>query len=233
MAGNLELAKEKYRRHAAHYDQVGAPALGAAFQREAVALLRLGAGDVVVDVGCGTGSNFPLIEAAIGETGRLIGIDLSREMLERARGRVAANGWTNVRLINASAEEAQIQAEADAVLFSFAHDVLQSPRALRNVFQHAKPGARVAACGIKWAPWWSFPLNYFIYQLAWQYQTTYEGLARPWAHLAEFVSHLDVSLRAFGTVYVASGTTPGAAQREEANRSKERSIGRGASHPGC
>jgi len=231
MRANLELAREKYRRHAAYYDRVAAPALGAAFQREAVALLRLEAGDVVVDVGCGTGSNFPFIESAIGETGRLMGIDLSPEMLEQARARAAAKSWTNVTLINTSAEEAHIGEEADALLFSFTHDVLQSPRALRNIFRHAKRGARVAACGIKWAPWWSFPLNYFVWQLASQYQTTYEGLSRPWARLADFVPDLDVRLRAFGTVYVASGAAPGAGELVARTAQQGAPLGCGARPP--
>ena len=41
--------------------------------------------DTVVDVGCGTGLSFALIEAAIGATGKVIGVEPSADMLERAR----------------------------------------------------------------------------------------------------------------------------------------------------
>lgn len=206
MRSQHERAREKYRRHAPWYDTVAAPLLGSAYQREAVSLLRLRPGDVVVDVACGTGSNFALIEQGIGDTGRLIGIDLSPEMLERARGRVVSHGWSNVTLINAPAEEARIDQSVDAFLFSFAHDVLQSPDALGNLFQHAAPATRIAACGIKWAPPWNFPLNFFIFQLAQQYHTVDQGLSEPWRHLRAFSSDLEVGFRAFETVYVAWGT---------------------------
>ncbi len=206
MSTQRQLVKELYRLHAPWYDSVAAPALGSSFQHEAVSYLRLKPGDVVVDVACGTGSTFTLIKQKIGETGHLIGIDLSPEMLQQARARVVANGLTNVLLINASAKEAQFEKTADAILFSFAHDVLQSSRTLHNLFQHATPGARVAACGIKLAPWWNIPLNYFIYQIAWKYHTVHKGLLQPWSCLERFVSDLKVKVKAFGTIYVAFGT---------------------------
>ena len=206
MSTQRQLVRELYRHHAPWYDSVAAPALGSSFQLEAVSYLRLKPGDVVVDVACGTGSTFTLIKQKIGETGHLIGIDLSPEMLQQARACVVANGLTNVSLINAPAEEAQFNETADAFLFSFAHDVLQSSRTLHNLFQRATPGARVAACGIKLAPWWNIPLNYFIYQIAWKYHTEHKGLLEPWGCLERFVSDLKVKVKAFGTIYVAFGT---------------------------
>ncbi len=70
---------------------------------EAVAQLRLEAGDVVLDVACGTGLNFPFVEAGIGPEGILIGLDYSSGMLAKARRKVKRKGWGNVRLIRADA----------------------------------------------------------------------------------------------------------------------------------
>lgn len=215
-----QLVREIYRQHAIWYDTIAAPMLGSIFQLEAVSALRLNPGDVAVDVACGTGSNFTLIEQRIGDAGFLIGIDLSPEMLQQAHACVVAHGWTNVSLINASAEEAQFREKADAFLFSFAHDALQSTRALFNLFQRAKPGARVAACGLKCAPWWNFPLNYFVYQIAWQYHTIHDGLSEPWKHLAQFTSNLEVRVRAFETIYVAYGIVGVDGRTEEQNTKK-------------
>jgi ubiquinone/menaquinone biosynthesis C-methylase UbiE len=209
MNSHHELTRAKYRQHAPWYNSVAAPLLGASYQREAVSLLHLSAGDAVVDVACGTGSNFPLIEQEIRHTGHLIGVDLSPEMLRQARARVVSHGWTNVTLINAPAEEVQIHDTVNAFLFSFAHDVLQSSYALRNLLQYATPGTSVAACGIKWAPWWNLPLNLLIFQIARQYHTLHAGLSEPWGHLAAFVSNLEIKLRAFEMVYVACGTLNG------------------------
>ncbi|WP_104177425.1 class I SAM-dependent methyltransferase [Cryobacterium sp. Y50] len=68
-----------------------------------VALLALRAGDTVLDLGCGTGLNLALLVDAAGPSGTVIGLDRSPEMLEIARRRVEANGWTSVRLIKADA----------------------------------------------------------------------------------------------------------------------------------
>ena len=64
-----------------------------AYRRRAVAALHLGLGDTVVEMCCGTGLNFPLLQAAVGPAGRIIGVDLTDAMLDGARRRVERNGW--------------------------------------------------------------------------------------------------------------------------------------------
>jgi SAM-dependent methyltransferase len=112
-------ALEQYRRAASGYDRH--MRRFARWQRLAVERLELRSGEAVIDVACGTGVNFPLLQAEVGPTGRIVGIDLSPEMLARARDRVAAEGWRNVTLIEAAVEEAHIEERADAALFSFTH----------------------------------------------------------------------------------------------------------------
>jgi demethylmenaquinone methyltransferase/2-methoxy-6-polyprenyl-1,4-benzoquinol methylase len=68
-----------------------------------VALLKLSVGDTVLDVGCGTGLNFALLVDAVGPSGTVVGLDRSPKMLEMARRRVEANGWTCVCLVKADA----------------------------------------------------------------------------------------------------------------------------------
>jgi len=53
------------------------------YRHRAVSELRLQPGDVVLDIGCGTGMSFRPIREAIGAEGRLVGIDPSPEMLAR------------------------------------------------------------------------------------------------------------------------------------------------------
>lgn len=55
-------------------------------------------GMTVVDVGCGTGASFPSLVNAVGARGRVIGVDASRGMLDKARARVRRNSWQNVPL---------------------------------------------------------------------------------------------------------------------------------------
>lgn len=209
MPPNRRLAIDRYRTYAETYDREQSRNPNAEHnRRRVVELLRLRQGHVVLDVGCGTGLNLALIEDAIGPEGRIIGIDLSPEMLARARERVASNGWQNVTLIEAPIEEAGIPGVADAALFCFTHDILQAPAALENVFRHLKPGARVASLGYKWAPWWTGPWNYVIWNFTRYSVTTRENFGKPWRHLQRFVPNLSVETAFLGAIYFAWGTTP-------------------------
>lgn len=206
MTPRTRSALAKYRRHAARYDATTAPT--AHIRREAISLLELHDDVTVVDVGCGTGLSFPLIKDAIGTRGRLIGIEQSPEMLAIARRRVEAAGWTDVTLIEAPAEDAAIPTPVDAFLFHFAHDVLRSDAALDNLLAHARPGARVAAAGMKYFPWWLGPANLYILVKARPYVTTLEGFGRPWSLLEARIPAFAVSSALFGSCYVGGGTCP-------------------------
>src|SRR3989304_5545577 len=141
MPANRQVALKKDRRAAGFYARAVARR-SERDRRRVIGLLRLRPGAVVFDVGCGTGLSFPLIEKAIGPGGRIVGIDQSGEMLGEGREEVGASGWQNVTLIEAPVEEADIGDEADAVLLCFTHDILQTRRALENVFRPVKAEAR-------------------------------------------------------------------------------------------
>ena len=201
-----EAALRKYRAHAGYYD---APyrLLTQESRRRNITRLGLNERDTVIDAGCGTGFSFPIIEEAIGPTGTIVGIEQSAEMLQQARQQVDHQGWRNVLLIHAPVEEATIPVEADAAIFYTTHDIMRTPRALENVKAHLKPGARVLAAGIKWAPWWAVATNLRTLRMARQFCTTLEGMSRPWNHLECLLSELHVEqgiFHGFG-VYVALG----------------------------
>jgi demethylmenaquinone methyltransferase/2-methoxy-6-polyprenyl-1,4-benzoquinol methylase len=175
------------------------------WQAKAVERLALRPGQTVIDVACGTGLLFDLLEAGVGPEGRIVGIDLSPDMLAQARARVAAHGWDNVTLIEAPVEEARIDVQADAALFSFTHDVLQSPAAVDNVVAHLKPGARVASVGGKLGARWNVLVNLFVQRAARNYMTTFRGLDRPWRELERHTGPLEHRDLALGGAYLAWG----------------------------
>ena len=88
---------ETYRKKAKRYDITSrfypVPGYPQRAQRlRAVQALGLRRGDSVVDVACGTGLNFPLIEEAVGPEGRIVGVDLTDAMLAQAQHRIETNG---------------------------------------------------------------------------------------------------------------------------------------------
>ncbi|WP_218221849.1 class I SAM-dependent methyltransferase [Nesterenkonia sp. Act20] len=70
-------------------------------------MLELGQGEQVLDIGCGTGMNFPLLQERVGPTGFVIGVDRSASMLAQARRRASREKWDNVILIQADATTMQ------------------------------------------------------------------------------------------------------------------------------
>jgi ubiquinone/menaquinone biosynthesis C-methylase UbiE len=200
---NRSTALRQYRSRARIYDLE--LLLFEPVRQAAIDLLRLKKGDRVLDVGCGTGLSFTALEGLVGADGAIVGIEQSPEMLERARARADENNWNNVTLISASVEDAAIPLAADAALFHFTHDIMRTPKALANIVSHLKPGARVVAAGLKWAPVRTMPLNLFVWNAALRSTSTLEGLARPWSHLEAILQELEIEQMLGGTVYVASG----------------------------
>jgi demethylmenaquinone methyltransferase/2-methoxy-6-polyprenyl-1,4-benzoquinol methylase len=95
-----------------------------AYRRRAVDLLGLAKGDRVLEIGCGTGRNFPLLESAVGPAGAVIAVDLSEAMLARARKRAARHGWSNVELVHSDAATYEFPAPVDAVLSTYTLAIL-------------------------------------------------------------------------------------------------------------
>src|ERR1700749_5310630 len=140
---------ETYRKKAKHYDIPSrlypAPGYPQRTQRlRAVRALGLRAGDTVVDIACGTGLNFPLLEKAIGPGGRIVGVDLTDAMLARARDRVKANGGSNVSLVQADAAGFDFPAGVNAILSTYA--MTQVPECAEGIAH----GAKALSGGGRW-----------------------------------------------------------------------------------
>jgi len=141
---------ETYRKKAKHYDVTSrlypAPGYPQRAQRlQAVRALGLRPGDTVVDMACGTGLNFRLLEMVVGPRGRIIGVDLTDAMLARAQTRIETNGWGNISLVQADASAFDFPAEVDAILSTYA--MTQVPECA-EVIAH---GAKALSGGGRWA----------------------------------------------------------------------------------
>ncbi|MGE0356420.1 MAG: class I SAM-dependent methyltransferase [Burkholderiales bacterium] len=203
------LAVARYRRLSREYDD-SCRFIGG-IRSAAVAALELNQGETVLDVACGTGATLRDLAERVGGGGRAVGIEQCPSMAAIARRRIAAVEMRDrITLIEASAEQAGIPWRADAVLFCYTHDVLQSPEALRNVFRQVKPGARVSVAGIRLQSWWwAAPINLWACLRSWPCFTTFHGLRCPWRQLQAYCPDLHV-VRTFhaGMSYLAVGSVP-------------------------
>lgn len=199
-------AQAAYDRDACSYD--GRTASYQKYRRETVGRLPVQRGDVVLDVGCGTGLCLGMLRDKIGSSGRVVGIDESPHMIELAAERAADHDWDNVTLVESAVQDAEIPVTADAAVFCATHDILQSRPALENVFGHLQPGAWIVASGGKWAPAWKVALNFYLLSVHQPFVRSFEGFDRPWRLLDEFVEDLTVDDVAFGGGYLALGHVP-------------------------
>lgn len=110
-------------------------------------LAALAPGERVLDVACGTGLVSFRALAAVGETGSVVGTDISGEMVREARSRAAAAGAHNVTFERADAEHFEQAGEPfTAALCALGLMYVPDPeRALGEMRRHLRPGGRAAA----------------------------------------------------------------------------------------
>lgn len=213
---------DMYRRRARHYDLTANLyyLIGfreRAYRARAVAALELRAGDTVLELGCGTGLNFALLERAVGPSGRIIGVDLTDAMLDAARRRTARRGWHNVELVLADAAEYRASGPVDGVLSTLALSL--SPRAGEIVAIAARalrPGGRLAVLDMKLPPAPLDRLAPLLVRLVRPFGVTAERVAaRPWETIwCAMYRHLEdvrIDESFAGAVFLASGRRPEAA----------------------
>lgn len=176
-------------------------------RRDTIGCLHLRPGQIVLDVACGTGRNFPLILEKIGPRGRLVGIDYSAAMLDRAREQVEREGWKNVELIQGDAARMKLKQKFDATLCTLAIGVIPDYRgALDRMSTHMEPGGRLAIGDAKRSSRLSGrPFNWLANLLG--YGAAEDMSRRPWELLREMLGDFHYEEWFSGFFYVAAGTT--------------------------
>lgn len=203
-----------YRRRAKRYDisaKLYRP-LGFrdwAYRRQAVAKLELEAGNTVVELGCGTGLNFPLLREAVGPQGRIIGVDMTPAMLDVARARVQSRGWDNVDLVETDMGRYAFPNGIDGILSTLALTLAPDyERIIERGAGALRPGGRFVVLDLKrptWAPEW---LVHLAVWLSRPFGVTVDLAARhPWEAIERSFSRFEFEERYAGFAYIAVGET--------------------------
>jgi phosphatidylethanolamine/phosphatidyl-N-methylethanolamine N-methyltransferase len=137
----IEAVKQAYRRYAGFYNAIFGPVLQPG-RKAVIEALDCKPGHRVLEVGVGTGLALDLYPAGV----KVVGIDVSTEMLEKARQRVAKRGFTHVEALLEMDAEAMTFADAsfDRIVAMYVLPVVPNPgRLLAELHRVCKPDGEI------------------------------------------------------------------------------------------
>jgi ubiquinone/menaquinone biosynthesis C-methylase UbiE len=178
-----------------------------AYRKKAVDSLNLQKGDTVIEVGCGTGLNFSLLQQAIGPEGKIIGVDLTDAMLDQARKLSEKKGWSNVQLIMSDAAEYQFPQNVDGIISTFAITLVpEFDRVIQNGCKALKLDKNWVILDFKMPSNWLSHLAPLAILLTRPFGVNIDLAARhPWESIEKHMKNLNMIELYRGFVYIAVG----------------------------
>ena len=212
MALNKSQIIQLYRKRAANYDWsanlyylIGFREFK--YRKLAVQKLRLQPGDTVVEIGCGTGLNFPLLVRAVGPEGKVIGVDLTDKMLAMARTRVAKNNWANVELVQTDATEYSFPDKVNGIISTFAITLIpEYEEVIRRGAETLAPQGRMVIADMRKPDRWPSWIVNFMVRITQPFGTSLDiTLRKPWEAMERYLANTGVTKLYGGFSYISWG----------------------------
>ncbi len=179
------------------------------YRARAVELLHLKHGDTVIDLGCGTGLNFPLLIEKVGSEGRLIGVDLSPKMLMYARKRIKYFGWKNVELVQSDIATYNFPKGINGILSTgvFGY-ITEYDRVIKSAAHALVPCGRLVIMDGKKPDHWPLRLFKIFVWLGRPFGLTPDYFNKhPWKSVERYFQETSFEQMYRGVVYISSGKT--------------------------
>ena len=212
MALDKDEVRDLYRKRAKRYDVTANLyyLIGfreAKYRKMAISRLALKLGDTVVEIGCGTGLNFGYVLEHIGESGRLIGVDLTDAMLRQAELRIKSNDWRNVSLVQSDAAKYSFPGNLNGVISSFALTLVpEYQEVIEQAWRALAKGGRLVVLDLKKPEKWPIWVAKLGVAITKPFGVTLDLTDRkPWEVMKRHFRNVTVADLYGGFVYIAVG----------------------------
>lgn len=212
MALNKNQIIQLYRKRAANYDcsanlyyLIGFREFK--YRKLAIQKLQLKSGDTVVEIGCGTGLNFPLLAGAVGPEGKVIGVDLTDKMLAEAKARVIKNDWSNVDLVQADATHYSFPDNINGIISTFAITLIPGyEEIIQRGSEALAPQGRMVVADLRKPDRWPMWIVNFMVWITRPFGTSLDITRRkPWEAIQTHLTKTSFTKLYGGFTYISTG----------------------------
>ena len=178
-----------------------------AYRKMAVDALKLGRGDTVVEIGCGTGLNFRLLREQVGSEGKIIGVDLTPEMLSAAAKRIERCNWSNIELVQSDAAAYDFPNRTDGIISTFAITLIpEYDKIITKGAASLSAGKRLVVLDFRMPDSWPRLLIKFFVVITRPFGVTLDLADRhPWESIDRCLDLVEFNPKYFGGIYIAAG----------------------------
>jgi ubiquinone/menaquinone biosynthesis C-methylase UbiE len=212
MALNKEKIVQLYRKRSNWYDFSANTyyLLGIrefAYRKMAIRELGLKPGDTVVEIGCGTGLNFPFLQQVVGHHGQILGVDMTPAMLAKADQRIRHNKWSNVSLFQCDAAKFEFPHPVDGIISTFALTLIpEYDKIIENGSQALSSGGRMVILDFKMPEKWPSWLVRLFVMLTRPFGVSLDLTDRHlWESIDRHLKTVVFKERYFGGIYISAG----------------------------